>query len=94
MIKTRFYGFFRNLKPIVDSINFTENRILNMLSSIKIIFENDAVDDPDKFAQDINLDNAAVAVKSGGLSKIRVEKQSNEIIQISQKQAEKKTPLE
>ncbi|AXP08829.1 hypothetical protein DZD33_07175 [Campylobacter hepaticus] len=65
-----------------------------MLSSIKIIFENDAVDDPDKFAQDINLDNAAVAVKSGGLSKIRVEKQSNEIIQISQKQAEKKTPLE
>ncbi|QOW64201.1 hypothetical protein IRA69_02410 [Campylobacter hepaticus] len=61
-----------------------------MLSSIKIIFENDAVDDPDKFAQDINLDNAAVAVKSGGLSKIRVEKQSNEIIQISQKQAEKK----
>lgn len=88
--KNRFYGFFRNLKPIVDSINFTENRILNMLSSTKVIFENDAVDDADKFSEEINLDNAAVPVKSGGLSKIRVEKQSNEIAQISQKQAEKK----
>lgn len=88
--KNRFYGFFRNLKPIIDSINFTENRLLNMLSSTKIIYETDAVDDVDEFAREINLDNAVVGVKSGGISKIKIEKQNNEIVQISQKQAEKK----
>lgn len=90
-----FYGFLRNIKDLVDGVNFAENRLLSMLGSTKILFEVDAVDDIETFITSVNLDNTATAVKSGALSqnKIIFNNQAQEIIQISQKLAEKKQAI-
>ena len=41
--KNRWYGLFRDIKPLQDFINFAENRAVNMLGSFKALFEDDAV---------------------------------------------------
>ncbi len=37
--KNRYYGLFRDIKPMQDYINFAENRMGNMMGSFKAMFE-------------------------------------------------------
>ena len=76
--ENRWYGFFRNLKPQIDFINFAENRMANMIGSSKILYESDAVDDADTFAKEINIDNAVVRVKNGALADKKIEIVNNQ----------------
>lgn len=56
-----------------DYINLAENRMLNMMSSMKIFYEEDAVQNADEFVSDASLDNAVVKVNSGALSQKKIE---------------------
>lgn len=71
--KYRWYGLFRGIKPMQDYINLAENRMLNMMSSMKIFYEEDAVQNADEFVSDASLDNAVVKVNSGALSQKKIE---------------------
>lgn len=73
-----WYGFFRNLKPQIDFINFAENRMANMIGSSKILYEAGAVDDAEEFAKDVNIDNAVVRVKDGAIASKRVQVMNNQ----------------
>jgi len=73
-----WYGFFRNLKPQIDFINFAENRMANMIGSSKILYEAGAVDDAEQFATDVNIDNAVVRVKDGAIASKRVQVMNNQ----------------
>lgn len=90
--KNRAYGFFRNLKPIIDSINYQENRAMNMISSKSIIIEADAVDDMEEFVEQISLDNGVSVVRSGALreQKVQINQVSSNLVALNQKTAEKK----
>jgi hypothetical protein len=81
-----FYSIFRDILPIQDRINFTHLRIANMLGSLKMLFEEDAVDDAEEFIEEFSLDNSIVKVKSGAISgnKIKEIKNSNDIAQLMQ----------
>jgi hypothetical protein len=81
-----FYSIFRDILPIQDRINFTHLRIANMLGSLKMLFEDDAVDDAEEFVEEFSLDNSIVKVKSGAISgnKIKEIKNSNDIAQLMQ----------
>ena len=81
---TAFYSIFRDILPIQDKINFAHLRIANMLGSVKMLFESDAVDDAETFIEDFALDDAIVEVKSGaiGQNKIKEIKNSNDIAQL------------
>lgn len=74
-------GVFHDIKPIQDSINFKHLRIANMLGSVKILHESDAVEDPDAFAEEYSKDDAVVSVKPGAISgnKIKEIKHGAEI---------------
>lgn len=88
----KWYGLFRNIKSLQDYINLAENRMLNMLSSMKAFFEEGAVIDPDEFVQNASVDNAVVMVRDGALQSKKIEfiNQQNNINVISQKVAEKR----
>ncbi|MBE3022738.1 portal protein [Campylobacter sp. 7477a] len=88
--KNNWYGFFRNLKPQIDFINFAENRMANMIGSTKIFYESGAVDDAESFAKQANLDNAVVRVRDNALSNKKIEIVSNQpqIANLSAKIAE------
>lgn len=79
-----FYSPLRDIMPIADSINYTHLRIANMMGSIKMLFESDAVDDAETFMEEYELDNSIVEVKSGALkdNKIKEIKQNNDITQL------------
>lgn len=81
---TEFYSIFRDILPIQDRINFTHLRIANMLGSLKLLFESDAVDDAEQFVEEFALDNSIVEVKNGAISnnKIKEIKNSNDIAQL------------
>ena len=66
-------GVFHDLKPIQDSINFKHLRIANMLGSVKILYESDAVDDADMFAEEYSKDDAVVAVRPGAISGTKIK---------------------
>ncbi|MEW5833023.1 MAG: hypothetical protein AB1763_09330 [Campylobacterota bacterium] len=74
-------GLFHDIKPIQDSINFKLLRIANLLGSVKILYESDAVDDPDAFADEYSKDDAVVGVRPGAISggKIKEIKHGAEI---------------
>lgn len=74
-------GVFHDIKPIQDSINFKLLRIANLLGSVKILYETDAVDDPDAFAEEYSKDDAVVGVRPGAISgnKIKEIKHGAEI---------------
>ncbi len=79
-----FYSPLRDIMPIADAINYTHLRIANMMGSIKMLFESDAVDDAETFMEEYELDNSIVEVKSGALrdKKIQEIKQNNDIAQL------------
>lgn len=80
----QWYGLFRDTKPIQDSVNFSTNRMLNMLGSVKILYEKGAVEDPETFADDYSQDNSVTPVNDGALSGNRVKeiKHTTEIQQL------------
>ena len=90
--KNQWYGLFRDLQPICDYINLAENRMSNMMGSIKAFFEIDSVLNPEEFARNASLDNAVVAVESGAISqgKIQFVQHSANIQALSAKVAEKR----
>lgn len=90
--KNRWYGLFRDIKPLQDFINFAENRAVNMLGSYKALFEDDAVLDTEEFIANMALDNAVVKVRSGALkeNKIQFIKHNAEIQALSQKTEHKR----
>lgn len=74
-------GLFHDIKPIQDSINFKHLRIANMLGSVKVLYESDAVEDADAFADEYSKDDAVVPVRPGSISggKIKEIKHGAEI---------------
>lgn len=90
--KNNFYGIFRDIKPIQDYINFAEMKMGNMLATTKALYELDAVDDIESFAEDITKDNAVVGVRSGALreNKIQFIQHHADISALSQKTEQKR----
>lgn len=89
--KNQWYGLFRSIKALQDYINLAENRILNMMSSMKVFYEEDAVLNADEFAEKAVLDNAVVPVKPGALQqgKLNFVQQQQQIAALSNKVNEK-----
>lgn len=89
--KLQWYGLFRGIKPMQDYVNLAENRMLNMMSSMKLFYEDGAVDNPKEFAENASLDNAIVRVKDGALSQKKMEfvQHNAQITALSQKVQEK-----
>lgn len=90
--KLRWYGLFRDIKPLQDYINFAENKMANMMGSMKAFFEDGAVLDVDEFVKEASFDNAIVKVASGALTgqKIHFVQQNSNIQMLSQKTNEKR----
>lgn len=93
--KNRWYGMFRDIKPLQDFINFTENKITNMMGSMKAFFEESAVLDPVEFSRNASIDNAIIKVRDGALkeNKIHFVQHHNDIAALSQKVGEKRNML-
>ncbi|EJE0943575.1 portal protein, partial [Campylobacter upsaliensis] len=62
-----WYGLFRDIKPLQDYINYSENKMMNMIGTLKAFFEEDSVFEVEQFIKDASLDNAVVKVRSGAL---------------------------
>ncbi|NDJ26380.1 portal protein [Campylobacter sp. MIT 19-121] len=90
--KHRWYGLFRDIKPLQDYINFAENRMANMMGSLKAFFEEGAVIDAESFISEASLDNAIVKVRDGALkeNKIHFVQHHADISVLSQKANEKR----
>lgn len=88
--RNRWYGLFRDIKPLQDFINIAENRIATLMGTFKAIIEEDALDNLDDFIQEMSLDNAVIKVRSGALSenKIQMIQHQNDINNLSQKSAQ------
>lgn len=69
----KWYGIFRDIKPLQDYINFTENKIVNMMGSFKAFYEAGAIVDKNKFIQEAGLDNAIVEVRDGALKEGKLQ---------------------
>ena len=87
-----FYGLFRDIKPLQDYINIAENRQANMMGSMKVFFEEDAVINRDEFIEGASLDNAVVSVAPGALrdGKIQFIQSHADIQALSQKTEQKR----
>ena len=81
-----FHSIFKDVLPIQDRINYTHLRIANMMGSIKLLFESNAVDDAEEFMEQYEQDSAIVEVNSGAISqnKIKEIKHHNDIAQLMQ----------
>lgn len=90
-----WYGLFRDIKPLQDFINFTENKIANMMGTFKAFYEEGAVLDPNEFALNASMDNAIIAVRDGALkeNKIHFVKHNADISALSQKVQEKRNMI-
>ena len=90
--KGLWYGLFRDIKPLQDYVNFAENRMANMMGSLKAFFEEDAVLNAEEFINEASLDNAIVKVRSGALkeNKFQFIQHHNDIATLSQKASEKR----
>lgn len=89
----RWYGLFRDIKPMQDYINFAENKMGNMLGSFKALFEADAVSgSASEFVEALSIDNAVVKVAPNSLrdNKIQFINQHNNINALSIKANEKR----
>ncbi|WP_394952616.1 hypothetical protein [uncultured Helicobacter sp.] len=71
--KDNWYGLFRDIKPIQDYINYAENKMANMLGTIKALYEIDAVEDQEEFVKDISKDNAVVGVRTDALRENKIQ---------------------
>lgn len=90
--KNRWYGLFRDIKPMQDYINFSENRMVNMMGSFKAMFEEDAVSNIEDFIENMSLDNSVVKVRSGALKdgKIQFLQHHADLNALSQKAEQKR----
>ena len=90
--KLKWYGLFRNIKPLQDYINLAENRMMNMMSSTKAFFEESAVLDIEEFIENASFDNAIVRVADGALreNKIQFIQHNQQIAALSSKVNEKR----
>lgn len=79
-----FHSVFKDVLPMQDRINYTHLRIANMLGSVKLLFESNAVDDAEEFMEQYEQDSAIVEVSSGAISqnKIKEIKHNNDIAQL------------
>lgn len=79
-----FHSIFEDVLPLQDRINYTHLRIANMLGSIKLLFESNAVDDAEEFMEQYEQDSAIVEVNNGTISqqKIKEIKHHNDIAQL------------
>lgn len=87
-----FYGLFRDIKPLQDYINISENRQANMMGSMKVFFEESAVINRDEFVSNASLDNAIVSVRDGALKERKIEfiQHNSNIATLSQKTDQKR----
>ncbi|EGK8112486.1 portal protein [Campylobacter upsaliensis] len=87
-----WYGLFRDIKPLQDYINYSENKMMNMIGTLKAFFEEDSVFEVEQFIKDASLDNAVVKVRSGALrdNKLKFVEHHNDIATISAKANEKR----
>lgn len=87
-----FYGLFRDIKPLQDYINISENRQANMMGSMKVFFEESAVINRDEFIANASLDNAIVSVRDGALKERKIEfiQHNSNIATLSQKTDQKR----
>lgn len=87
-----FYGLFRDLKPLQDYINISENRQANMMGSMKVFFEESAVINRDEFIANASLDNAIVSVRDGALRNNQMQfiQHHADIATLSQKTEQKR----
>lgn len=69
----KWYGIFRDIKPLQDYINFTENKIANMMGSFKAFYESGAILDKNVFVQEASMDNAIVEVQDNALKEGRLQ---------------------
>ncbi|BDQ28970.1 hypothetical protein ASB7_08070 [Helicobacter ailurogastricus] len=93
--KNRYYGLFRDIKPMQDYINYAENRMGNMMGSFKAMFEEDSVVNIDEFVETMSLDNAIVKVRPGALRDNKIQFMNNQadIAALSQKAEQKRQLL-
>lgn len=91
----KWYGIFRDIKPLQDFINFTENKIANMMGSFKAFYESGSVIDKDKFIEEAGLDNAIVEVRDGAIKDGRLHfvQHHADIASLSQKVEQKRYML-
>ncbi|MBW1467635.1 hypothetical protein AT935_04110, partial [Campylobacter jejuni] len=87
-----WYGLFRDIKPLQDYINYSENKMMNMIGTLKAFFEEDAILEAEEFIKQASLDNAVVKVRSGALrdNKLKFVEHHNDIATISAKANEKR----
>ena len=87
-----FYGLFRDIQPLQDYINISENRQANMMGSMKVFFEESAVINRDEFVLNASLDNAIVSVRDGALTnnKMQFIQHHSDIATLSQKTEQKR----
>jgi hypothetical protein len=67
------YGFVRNLRPIQDSINKRASKALQILSSNKVVIEEDALSESmtvEEFADEVARPDAIIPVKQGRIGSI------------------------
>ncbi len=57
-----WYGLFKDIVPIQDSINFAKLRLFNILGNVKLLLGPNAVEDVEEFKEEWSEDDAAVEV--------------------------------
>jgi hypothetical protein len=67
------YGMVRGLKSINQDINKRASKALHILSSNKVLIEQNAVDDHDETAEELSQTNAYVVVKDGALTGKKIQ---------------------
>lgn len=67
-IVKEFYGMMRDVLPLQDAINFASIRIANMMGTVKVLYEDGAVEDDATFAMQYSRDNGLIKVKRGAIS--------------------------
>lgn len=77
-----YWGLFKDIIPIQDSINFAKIRLHNMLGSVKLLLGPNAVEDVDEFKEEFNEDDAAVEVQDP--NKIREINQNSKVASLLQ----------
>lgn len=88
--KAEYYGIFRDLFGTQDAVNQSIIAMQHMLNTSKVLIEEDAVDNIDKFTADYNKINGVAKVRSGALAenKIRVEKFTVDLVNYQRKLAD------
>jgi hypothetical protein len=68
------YGIIRNIRDIQIDINKRASKALHILSTNKVIMDDDAVDDIDKFIEEVSRPDAVIVKKKGSELKIDADR--------------------